>query len=203
MTSTKKIILIRVGIALVFLIVILGILNGPYFFKQLSFKLGLTQVEPTVPHQNNNGEPEKGEPNKLQIPSLNVNAPIQYVNEVNEDIFQVALRDGVVHYPGTAEMGQVGNTYIFGHSSDMAFVPGNYKTVLALLPSIAKGAEIVVSGKDGVMYRYEVYEQFVAENTDVHLLEQNTDGRKILTVQTSYPVGTALRRYIVKAELKE
>jgi LPXTG-site transpeptidase (sortase) family protein len=201
--TKKEIILVRVGIALLLFIALLALLNGPYFFKQLMFKLGLTHVEQTVPHQNNSGEVEKGEPNKLQIPSLNITAPVQYVNETDENVFQVALRDGVVHYPGTAELGQVGNAYIFGHSSDMAFVPGSFKTVFALLPSIANGAEIVVSGKDGTIYRYQVYDQFVAQNTDTFLLEQNTDGKKILTLQTSYPVGTALRRYIVKAELKE
>lgn len=201
--ATKKTILLRVGILLVIIIAAAALLNGPYFFKQLKFMLGLTNVEDTLPRQSNSGEQEKGEPNKIQIPSLNITAPIQYVSETNEEIFQIALRDGVVHYPGTADLGQVGNAYIFGHSSDMAFVPGSYKTVFALLPSIKNGAEIVVSGKDGVMYRYEVFDQFVANNTDTFLLEQNTNGKKILTLQTSYPVGTALKRYIVKAELKE
>lgn len=159
--------------------------------------------EPPATEQVVAHEPEKGEPNMLRIPSLDINAPILYVNEKKETVFQQALQNGVVHYPDTALIGRPGNTYIFGHSSDMALAPGNYKTVFALLPNIQKDAEISLTDPFGTVFKYKVFDQFVAENTDVELLEQNTDGKKILTLQTSYPIGTALKRYIVKAELVE
>lgn len=194
-------------IAIILGAIIIGfvLLNGQYFWKQIRyFWHGSTQEQvATTGDISNQEQPEVGEPNQLNIPSLEITAPIQFVDEINEDMFQRALQNGVVHYPGTAEVGQSGNTYIFGHSSDFALAPGDYKTVFALLPHIKNDAEIIVSDAVGQVYRYKVYDQFVAENTDMYLLEQNTDGRKILTLQTSYPVGTALKRYIVKAELIE
>ena len=177
------------------------IINWPYFSKQIGYWFHTRSTE-TFTNQPSN-EAEKGEPNLLRIPSLDINAPIQYVDKVNEEIFQEALQNGIVHYPGTAEIGQLGNPFLFGHSSDFAGAEGNYKTVFALLPKIENGAEILVSNKDGVVYRYQVFDQFVAKKTDLFVLDQRDYKEKLLTLQTSYPVGTALKRYIVVARLKE
>ena len=192
-------------LALVTTVAVILILNPTYFAQQVKYWFGGVgeSVVQNPNSDNTNTNPEKAEPNIVSIPSLDIKAPIQYSTESNEQAFQKALQNGVVHYPDTALIGQPGNVYIFGHSSDSAFADGKYKTVFALLPKVQNGAEIVLTDPSGLVYRYVVYDQFPAENTDVHLLDQNTDGRKILTLQTSYPIGTALKRYIVKAELKE
>lgn len=143
------------------------------------------------------------QPNTLAIPSLGVVAPIQYGTKRSEDAFQELLREGVVHYPGTAMPGAVGNMFIFGHSSDYAWSKGNYKTVLALLPKLEKGSEIKVVDADGYIYTYIAKEFHVVAPTEVQWLSQDTGGKKLLTVQTSYPIGTALKRYLVIAELRQ
>lgn len=201
MVSDKYKKLVRPIVALAcFAIIVYGILNWAYLSKQIGFWFsGKTNFSEQQGSNYNN----KLQPNYLSIPSLGIEAPIVEPAQSNEQAFQDALKKGVVHYPGTAEVGQPGNSYIFGHSSDFAFKGGDYKTVFALLPRIEKGAEIQVSDQEGNMFTYTVTEQFVANSTDLHLLDQNTNGEKILTVQTSYPVGTALKRYIVKAKLKE
>lgn len=178
------------------------IINFPYLVQQFKY-IFLIDHNPTTTQSTPTSQSVIGEPNMLYIPSLNIQAPIQYVDESDEATYQTALQKGVVHYPGTAEIGQPGNPYIFGHSSDFALVPGDYKTVFALLPKIQNGAEILVTGKDGKQYTYIVTEQFVAEKTDTHLLDQGEYKEKMLTVQTSYPLGTALKRYIVRAKLVE
>src|SRR3989338_947471 len=43
---------------------------------------------------------EKSAPDRLMIARLKVEAPIVYVDEADEKIFQQALQSGVVHYPG-------------------------------------------------------------------------------------------------------
>lgn len=177
-------------------------LNGGYFFKQLKFLFYKPQIAQDQ-NSNSGSEEDKGQPNEISIPSLGITAPIVESKESNEQSFQEALKTGVVHYPGTAEVGQPGNAYLFAHSSDFAFKDGDYKTVFALLPSIPKGADIVVSNKDGQIFHYEVIESFVANKDDVHLLDQNTNGEKRLTLQTSYPIGTALKRWIVISKLVE
>ncbi len=117
--------------------------------------------------------------------------------------FQPALSLGVVHFPGTALPGEVGNCYIFGHSSDFFWKPGNFKNVFALLPRIKKGAAIITTNAEGIRFVYTVTNTFVVAPKDVWVLNQNTGGKKILTLQTSYPLGTALKRFIVVAEISE
>lgn len=139
----------------------------------------------------------------LAIPSLGISAPVIYDVAQNEEAFQVALQSGVVHYPGSSLPGEVGNVYIFGHSSDYAWSKGSYKSVFAVLPKIEKGAEIKLTDSKGFMYTYIVTKQFVVGPKDVSVLSQDTKGKRILTVQTSYPIGTALKRYVVQAELRQ
>ncbi len=194
----KWVIILAIVVAAIF-----AFLNNEYLFKQLRYYTGRVFVTEQQRENIRRERPVAEQPNQIQIPSLDIVAPIQYVTESNEPVFQAALANGVVHYPGTAEFGAEGNSYIFGHSSDFAFSKGSYKTVFALLPKIEMGAEISVTNKDGDKYIYKVYDKFVVESTDVKQLDQNTKGKRILTLQTSYPIGTALKRYIVKAELVE
>jgi LPXTG-site transpeptidase (sortase) family protein len=142
------------------------------------------------------------EPNILTVPSLGIAAPVIYVAENSETVFQQALKKGIVHFPGTANPGEYGNCYIFGHSSDFLWSDGKYKTVFALLPRIEKGAQINVSDSSGHEYAYTVVETKVVATTDVQYLSQGEKTKRVLTLQTSYPVGTALKRFIVIAEMK-
>ena len=175
-------------------------MNYSYFWEQAKYRtVGVGEV--TQKQEDGSSKPVY-EPNTVVIKSLGISAPIKFVTEANEAVFQEALQSGVVQFPNTAPVGTVGNTYIFGHSSDFAFAKGEYKTVFALLPSIKKDAEILVTNAEGKQFSYVVTDTFVANNTDLHLLDQNTGGKAVLTLQTSYPIGTALKRYIVKAELK-
>jgi LPXTG-site transpeptidase (sortase) family protein len=197
----KPILKFAIGIAA--LLIAMGgsyvLLNTGYFWKQLQFKFN----PPSTDQNNSQTSEQKMEPNRIEIPSLGISAPIVEAAVKTEAGFQEALKTGVVHYPGTANVGEVGNAYLFGHSSDFAFKGGSFKTVFALLPQIKDGAEILVSDAQGNRFKYKVFKQFVAKSTDTSLLSQNTDHQKRLTLQTSYPIGTALQRYIVVSEFIE
>lgn len=140
---------------------------------------------------------------RLVIASLGLDVPLVYVAEKSEAAFQIALRDGVVHYPGTALPGQPGNAYYFGHSSDYAWAKGDYKTVFATLTKIEIGARIVASGADGTPYAYVVTGTRVVSPKDLSVLDQGDGTARRLSLQTSYPLGTALKRFVVEAKLVE
>lgn len=149
-------------------------------------------------------EPEpRMTPDRVVVPSLGIDAPLVYVEEKTEAAFQVGLRDGVVHYPGTALPGDVGNAYYFGHSSDYAWSKGSYKTVFATLPEIKVGAVVTVSDRAGRAYAYKVTGTRVVSPKDLSVLAQGDGTQKLLTLQTSYPLGTALKRFVAVAELME
>ncbi len=154
----------------------------------------------------NQSKPESDktyQPDTLYLPSLNITVPVKYVNEATEKAFQAALAGGVVQYPGTAMPGSYGNMYIFGHSSDYKWAKGSYKTVFATLPRIKLGAEVTVTDRLGTPYTYVVKEAKVVKATDTSYLSQYGFKEKLLTLQTSYPIGTALKRYVVIAEFKQ
>lgn len=192
--------IVKIGASVLLLVLLLA---SNFLWHNIYFRLFTGRVK-TYKAQSTavTAVPKKGEPDTLTVPSLKITAPIVYINEANEPTFQKALQSGVVHYPGTANPGEGGNCYIFGHSSDYIWSKGNYKTVLALLPQIEIGDEVVVSNSKGEQFTYAVTQSFVASPKDVHLLDQGDKTKKILTLQTSYPLGTALKRWIVQAEIK-
>jgi len=195
MVANTKFIVWTAGLSILFLIT----LNWTFVSAQFA-----CIIKTCVPPQASTPKEEVPvlSPNTLAIPSLGVNTPIQEVNSNDEKVFQEALKNGVVHYPGTAQAGKPGNVYVFGHSSDYIWNKSEYKTVFARLPDIAPDAEIYISDTQGKMYTYLVFDQFVTSGDNVSILSQETNGESVLTLQTSYPIGTALKRYIVKARLQ-
>ncbi len=111
-------------------------------------------------------------PDTLLIESLDLNVPVIYVTETSDKVWQKGLERGVVHYPGTANPGEYGNVYIFGHSSDYRWRAGSYKRVFATLPDIKLGALIYISDKDGRVYKYKVFESKVVPATATEYLGQ-------------------------------
>ncbi len=200
LSKTKKAFLLLGVLMLVFVV-----LNAGYFWANLSY---IVHGRKTIYKAPGQGSPTKqasqnaGAKDQLSIPALNITAPIVYINEANEKTYQAALKNGVVHFPGTAGPGEVGNDYIFGHSSDYIWSSGHYKTVFAVLPSIRIGDEIVITASDGSTFSYSVINSRVVAANDVSVLSQDTKGKKLLTLQTSYPVGTALKRWVVVGELQ-
>ena len=173
------------------------ILDFQYLSKNLSYYFHKTLANPIAEEISRTVI----EPNLLIVEALAIRVPIQYVAVVDENKFQQALANGVVHYPGTAQVGEVGNAYIFGHSSDFPWKAGSYKTVFATLPKIKLGDQIVVSDRIGKKFIYEVKEAKIVSKDDLSVLDQRDYEKSWLTLQTSWPVGTALKRFVAVAEL--
>lgn len=143
---------------------------------------------------------------RIIIPRINKNVPIVTVSSealINRDWgkleqqIQEALRDGIVHYPGTAFPGQPGNIVVTGHSSYFPWDPGRFKDVFALLHDVRIGDRIYMHYEQE-KYEYIVYDTQVVLPTQVDVLTQTGEDR--LTLITCTPVGTNLRRLIVLAE---
>lgn len=136
----------------------------------------------------------------LTIPSLGISAPIVYSSSNIESKIQTDLQSGVAHLSGTANVGDVGNAFIVGHSSNYKNAPGNFNEVFAKLPEIKIGDQIRVRvGSEE--FDYTVTQTHIVQPTELWVESQETDGAKILTLQTSYPVGTAKQRFIVVSKL--
>jgi LPXTG-site transpeptidase (sortase) family protein len=145
--------------------------------------------------------------NRIVIPKLGKSIPLVEMGTENiqgenwndlEKQIQKGLQQGIVHYPGTAKPGQYGNVFMTGHSSYYPWDPGKFKDVFATLGKLEVGDRYVVYYNQR-KYTYEVTEKKEVQPNNVDVLSQPTD-KKISTLMTCTPVGTALRRLIITGE---
>lgn len=188
----KKVLLNIISAAII-MFAFFVIANGNYFKATIYYYMFPPQPPAVAGPQMQLGA------NSLFIPSLNIAAPIVYATEASESIFQLDLQNGVVHYPQTANPGQAGNCYIFGHSSDFLWSKGHYKTVFTTLPNLKIGDVIYLTDGQNHQFVYQVTQTKVVSPQDTEYLSQDNT-KALLTLQTSYPLGTALERFLVIAD---
>lgn len=192
-----------VGTVLVFLL----IFNSQFFISQFIYLFNRSKPNtqtnteqtnkstPSTPTQTAQPQPEVVGPlNEIIIPKIGVTAPLVFIDTNNEAAVLRALRDGVVHYYGTAYPGEVGNSVFFGHSSNDWWEPGNYKFVFVLLEKLAPG-DIYEIHYNSRKYVYTVTETKVVAPTDLTVLNQTNEPTS--TLITCTPPGTSWRRFIV------
>ena len=164
-------------------------------------------VEPTLNREVNNDSADRvaaantEQPIRIIIPEIGVNAPLVYPTETKEEVFQKFLENGVAHFPGTALPGEVGNAYYFGHSSDYSYKNGNYKEVFSRLPRLNIGDSIYFEYSNSSKIEYKIIQAKIVKPTDLSVLSQETQNEKLLTLQTSYPIGFSYERYLVIGKL--
>ncbi|OGC38666.1 hypothetical protein A2V54_02735 [candidate division WWE3 bacterium RBG_19FT_COMBO_53_11] len=137
----------------------------------------------------------------IVIEKIGVNAPvIANVSVTDKRAYLKALETGVAHAQGTAKPGQIGNAYLFAHSSLDFWNFGPYSGVFNLLRKLDKGDRIVVFYK-GQRFDYYVTDKQVVSGFDTKPLTR-TFATPHLTLQTCDPPGVALNRMIITAELR-
>ncbi len=134
----------------------------------------------------------------LEIPKLEIyNARVQ--------IGGSDLEDGLIHYPGTADPGQLGAPVIFGHSVLRQFYrpeesnSRRYNSIFSYIMTLEPGDKIYLH-HDELKYTYTVTDKTEVKPEDTYILAQQYDGRRLKLV-TCTPEGTYLRRGVVTAVL--
>lgn len=197
---------VRYGIYYVILFsIIFAALNAPIIFNNFQ-KLDTTVSPQIITYQTieqqkmeqsaplDPGEVVPSTPQVI-IPKIGVTAPIIFLNTTDEKTIQDNLTRGVVHYSGTANPGEVGNTFITGHSSNFWWIKGNYNYIFLNLNKLAVGdqAKIYYNGNKFV---YSVKEVLVVEPSNTSVLAPSDT--PTLTLMTCTPAGTNWKRLIVK-----
>lgn len=131
----------------------------------------------------------------LSIPVLKIkNASVVYGGQ--------DLKNNLIHFPGTALPGKIGNSVIFGHSVLPIFYnPKDYKTIFSKLPTLNKG-DLIEINFDGIYFRYTVENLFEVYPEDIQILEQEASD-SFLTLVTCVPPGDPRmpRRLIIRARI--
>lgn len=134
--------------------------------------------------------------NTLVYSDFNVSAPIIWDTPFTSKDVDTALGDGLVHLAGTPLPGENGYTVIFGHSSALPWVKGNYKDVFAPIIEAQIGQEVLLT-YGGVSYKYRVTNTYEVKPTDLGIL-QSLEGEQGIRLVTCTPIGTSLRRFVVE-----
>ena len=182
--------------------------NNDFASAETSFKSIPTNRKPvpiTLPQKNSSQNqnlqvaPAKiYQDKRLVIPKLKINAPIIFSASASSRQIKRDLKKGVVHYPNTAFPGEKGNVFIIGHSSNYFWQTGNYNQIFALLDKLKNGDLISVYYK-GKKYNYRVYKSFQVKPQETWIM--NPVNEPIITLMTCWPVGTNLRRLVVRGKL--
>ncbi len=145
--------------------------------------------------------------NRIIIPKIGKNIPmveaiIRNVKNVKEleDVFMKDLEKWVVRYPWSAKPGTNWNAFIFWHSSNFPWMPGEYKDVFALLDKLEFNDEIIIFYNQK-KYVYKIREKKIVKPWDVSVLKRNNDKAEI-TLMTCWPVWTTANRMLVVWELQ-
>jgi LPXTG-site transpeptidase (sortase) family protein len=143
---------------------------------------------------------DQTKPGLLEIPSLKVSAPLIWTQDSKN--FDIDLQSGVVHYPGTAMPGQVGTTYISGHSSNYAWAKGSYNKVFSNLGDLADNASftITVHTKQGKTIKYHYVVTHRAEYKATDQAQFANSGTPTVALSTCWPVNTTQKRLVVFGE---
>ena len=146
---------------------------------------------------------DQTKPGLLQISANGITVPLIWTKDVKD--FDNDLKRGVVHYPGTALPGEVGTSYISGHSSGYVWDKSAYKQIFSKLGSVADGTSftITVTLKNGktVKYNYVVDHRGEYAANDQSQFISTADS--IVALSTCWPVGTVDHRLVLFGKLTQ
>lgn len=152
----------------------------------------------------------KGEPqyeyiegdNQIEIPRLELQAPIISLVEKDKESLEEALDRGVIHYPGSALPGEEGIVILMGHSAPPGWPDIKYDRVFSEIIGLEEGDKIMVSFNH-FLYPYQVIEKHIFSQEEEENFLAQEKGQKWLVLSTCYPPGKNLQRLVVVAILEE
>ncbi len=151
----------------------------------------------------NNSAIQQTENASLSIPSLGITVPIIWTSDVKN--FDKDLQSGVVHYPGTAMPGEIGTSYISGHSSNYSWAKGDYNKIFASLGDLKQYDSFSITANDQlgkkIIFHYVVTGSSVYKADDQ--AQFANQGKSIVALSTCWPVGTSSKRLVVFGELSQ
>lgn len=151
--------------------------------------------------QNNGGISYGLLPQRLVIPSINMDAKIYSPTSTSTKDLDHELTKGPVRYPGSGTVG-FGNMFIFGHSTGWSVVQNKAYKVFNQIKTLHKGDVIYVDAapdSSGVKtYEYRVREVTEVNKNDTQINFDTTNN--MLTLSTCDSFGARSDRFVVTAD---
>ena len=139
----------------------------------------------------------------IKIDKLGIDAPMVWSTTDVEANMLKDLENGLAHFTKTAAPGQPGNLIVSGHSSNYLWAKGGYNHIFEKLNDLQAGDLVTIqtAQRNGRVfeYQYKITDKFITTPSDQKIFENTPT--PTLTLTTCWPLGTNLKRLIVKAEL--
>lgn len=145
-----------------------------------------------------NSEQETALPERIVIPSINLDLPIQNPSTRSIARLDELLKDGPVRYVDSARLGQKGNVLIFAHTSHLPVVHNQMYKAFNRLPELKAGDSITVMG-NGKSYVYSVKSVRKAEADQATIDLSEAVGQRLTLVTCDTLTGKSAR-FIVEAD---
>lgn len=136
-------------------------------------------------------------PTRIIIDAIDVDATVVAPESRDISVMDDALKDGVVHYPGSGLISNEGTMFLFGHSSSLPVIYNEMYKVFNHLSELKSGNTIRIQG-GGVenVYRVTSVSLVNAEEALVDLSGRN----KGLIISTCNSFGDKSERFVVNAD---
>jgi LPXTG-site transpeptidase (sortase) family protein len=191
--------------------VLVSILWGGFFIVLLGISLALglvpkldTEETPavavastTVLQQTTATAQEDSSPVRIVIERIGVDTTIVNPDNRNIETLDAALLNGVVHYPGSGNLEDVSNLFLFGHSTGFRVVQNEAFKAFNGLKDVKENDLIRVQSKTKE-YVYRVTKLSLV-NADNALVDLSSTHKK-LTLSTCNTFGEKQERYVVEAD---
>ena len=138
----------------------------------------------------------------IEIPKIEVSAPLTFVNTLLKTEIYKALNKGVVHYYTSVLPGEIGQTIIIGHSAPLGWPKIRYNWVFSKLSELNEGDEIIIYFNHRKISYSVIRKTFLERGGEIpkNLL---TDSENVLVLISCWPPGKDIKRIVVEAALKQ
>lgn len=135
--------------------------------------------------------------NILEIPKIQISAPLVFSETKNTEELAKYLDKGVVYFPDSVLPGQVGQTVILGHSAPPGWPKIKYDWVFSRINELQAGDEIFIYFNNK-KHRYLVSKTFFLQRNE-NLPKDLTNSVNKLLLISCWPPGKDIRRIAVEA----
>jgi sortase (surface protein transpeptidase) len=140
-------------------------------------------------------------PTKIEISKINLSTAILNPTSTDFTALDRELLKGVMRYPISAKLGEVGNVVLFGHSSYLPVVLNQSYKIFNGIQKLVDG-DIITIYSSSTAYTYRVRGAVTKSTNDANI-PLNVPGR-VLTLVTSDSFDTKIyHRFIITADFVE
>lgn len=164
--------------------------------REISFSKKVEELQNTVQENEEIPYTEKGD--SIEVPKIEVKAPLVLVESSENEDFLKALDRGVVLHPQSVLPGEKGKILILGHSAPSGYPQINYDWVFSRLNELEPGDQIYINFQKR-RYSYNVSQKIFLEKGE-EIPKNLTNSLSMLYLITCWPPGRDIERIAIKAE---